>query len=276
MPPAGTKSAAKAPDRRQLDFWGQLWSPSGAATTVNPTAGSFVEEVRLESGSVRVIYARHPRARRYRLIFHRDGGARCTVPPRGTMAEARRFVAANHQWLAKQLKRHEERAAERQTWALGDNVWFNGEAYPIKALQDPSNPAAHIIMLGPICTEAPNPIPDDLRRLLEWAMRRHAEEVLPVRTAEFAAAHGLKERLKRVSVRNQKTRWGSCSRRGVVSLNWRLVQLPEAVRDYILHHELAHLVHLNHGVRFWALVERFCPGYRAAEAWLRKSGRHVF
>ena len=66
--------------------------------------------------------------------------------------------------------------------------------------------------------------------------------------------------------------WGSCSATGTISLNWRLVQTPEAVRDYIIHHELMHLKEMNHSGRFWARVEEVCPGWRDAETWLKRNG----
>jgi predicted metal-dependent hydrolase len=72
-----------------------------------------------------------------------------------------------------------------------------------------------------------------------------------------------------VTVRNQRTRWGSCSRRGTISLNWRLIQTPPFVSDYIILHELMHLREMNHSPRFWRQVETVCPGYRTAEEWLK-------
>jgi predicted metal-dependent hydrolase len=81
--------------------------------------------------------------------------------------------------------------------------------------------------------------------------------------------------MRRVIVRNQKSRWGSCSVRGTISLNWRLIQVPDFVRDYIILHELAHLRHLNHSARFWAEVKRVCPDYLAAEVWLKKNSAEV-
>jgi len=74
-------------------------------------------------------------------------------------------------------------------------------------------------------------------------------------------------------VRNQKTRWGSCSRRSTISLNWRLVQVPPFVSDYILLHELAHLREMNHSRRFWHVVEQMCPDYHIAERWLKEHSR---
>ena len=76
--------------------------------------------------------------------------------------------------------------------------------------------------------------------------------------------------MNRVTVRNQRTRWGSCSRRGTISLNWRLIQAPGFVRDYIILHELAHTLEMNHSDRFWRQVETLCPDYRNAERWLKQ------
>ena len=73
----------------------------------------------------------------------------------------------------------------------------------------------------------------------------------------------------RVSVRNQRARWGSCATGGRISLNWRLVQTPDDVRDYVLIHELMHLRQPNHSARFWALVAKACPGHEASRRWLR-------
>jgi len=102
-------------------------------------------------------------------------------------------------------------------------------------------------------------------------LRRLAAETLPARLLELAA--GLGRRVAGVSVRAQRTRWGSCSPAGRISLNWRLVQMPDAVRDYVLLHELTHLLHLNHSKRFWRELARVCPWHREARAWLRANRR---
>jgi predicted metal-dependent hydrolase len=109
---------------------------------------------------------------------------------------------------------------------------------------------------------------DDFRPVIEQHLRRLAARELPVRLEALAAQHGFV--VRRVTVRSQRTRWGSCSRRGTISLNWRLIQTPESVRDYIILHELAHLRQMNHSSRFWQEVERLCPDYRTAERWLKQ------
>jgi predicted metal-dependent hydrolase len=105
---------------------------------------------------------------------------------------------------------------------------------------------------------------DDARK----ALRSRALRELPGRLLQLAKQFGL--RVARVSVRNQQSRWGSCSPNGHICLNWRLVTMPDWVRDYVIIHELMHLKRLDHSPKFWKLVAAACPEYREARAWLRK------
>jgi hypothetical protein len=98
-----------------------------------------------------------------------------------------------------------------------------------------------------------------------WALARRE---LPSRVFALAEVHGFQPR--RVSVRNQRSRWGSCSRRGTISLNWRLIQTPDWVRDYVILHELAHLRHMNHSRAFWQQLADVCPNYLQAKAWIKQ------
>ena len=98
-------------------------------------------------------------------------------------------------------------------------------------------------------------------------LRARATRALPPRLMTLAARFDLS--VTRVSVRNQRARWGSCVTGGRISLNWRLIQTPDAVRDYVLIHELMHLRQPNHSARFWALVARACPDHEASRRWLR-------
>jgi len=100
--------------------------------------------------------------------------------------------------------------------------------------------------------------------------RARARVVLPARLYELADRHGCL--VTAVSIRSQKTRWGSCGRNGHISLNWRLMLMPEPVRDYVLIHELMHLRRMDHSAKFWRHVAAACPDYRAARQWLRRHG----
>ena len=105
----------------------------------------------------------------------------------------------------------------------------------------------------------------------EW-LSRARRELVP-RVGELAYQHGL--RVQRVSIRRQRSRWGSCSRRGSISLNWRLVHAPAHVRDYVIIHELMHLREMNHSPRFWAHVDAACPDRETAEQWLKSHAQYL-
>jgi len=105
-------------------------------------------------------------------------------------------------------------------------------------------------------------------------LRTRAARELPPELLALAAQYGLD--VRRVSIRNQRSRWGSCSPSGHISLNFRLLLMPAHVREYILIHELMHMRQANHSIRFWRLVEAVCPGFRDAERWLKKHGASLF
>jgi len=108
----------------------------------------------------------------------------------------------------------------------------------------------------------------------EAEARRRAATDLPAQLRELAAVHGIE--VQRISIRNQRARWGSCSRGGTISLNWRLVLVPDFVREYVMLHELMHRLELNHSPRFWRLVAEVCPRLVEARRWLRTEGQALF
>jgi predicted metal-dependent hydrolase len=114
--------------------------------------------------------------------------------------------------------------------------------------------------------------PDAIDPASERHLRDRAARELPARLLELASQHGLQ--VRRVSVRNQRWRWGSCARNGHICLNWRLVRMPAEVRDYVMIHELMHLKRMDHSPKFWLLVARACPNYENARKWLREHARN--
>jgi predicted metal-dependent hydrolase len=122
-------------------------------------------------------------------------------------------------------------------------------------------------LAGQRAAPAREPMPKEIEREL----RNRAKRELPGRLLELAARFALT--VTRVSVRNQRWRWGSCSRNGHICLNWRLVQMPDAVRDYVMIHELMHLRRMDHSPKFWKLVEAACPTFQTSRAYLRAQAR---
>jgi predicted metal-dependent hydrolase len=105
-------------------------------------------------------------------------------------------------------------------------------------------------------------------------LRRRAVQELPPALLALAAAHGIT--VTRISIRNQRSRWGACSARGSITLNWRLILVPPPVREYVMIHELMHRRELNHSPRFWRHVAAACPDYQLARKWLLENGPALF
>ena len=219
-----------------------------------------------------LIFVRSLRARHYRLTLRRDGVAVATVPARGSEREARIFAEQHRDWLERARARQARKPRGAEVWTLGTSVLWRGEMTEIRRAgeADPLGRGARptVCLAADIFRVAA--FDGDLRPTLEAHFARRARIELPARTWELAAETGAD--VKHVTVRNQRSRWGSCSASGTISLNWRLVQTPDTVRDYILYHELMHLREMNHSDRFWARVEEVCPWWRDAERWLKRNG----
>jgi hypothetical protein len=232
---------------------------------VAPVTPDKEQVLTVRGGQIPVLLRRNPKARRYILRVDRAGRVRVTMPRWGSAAEARRFTEANQAWLEKQLQRFATLPKPTTEWRIGTELLFRGDRVKI-ALAD--SHGKEYVRLG---TEAfrVRDTEANVRPMLERRLWKLAAQELPVHVRALAAAH--QSPVFRVCVRNQKSRWGSCSRKGTVSLNWRLIQTPDFVRDYIILHELMHLRQMNHSPRFWAEVERVCPDYESAERWLKQN-----
>jgi predicted metal-dependent hydrolase len=210
-----------------------------------------------------VVFVRHPRARRYILRLRPDGTARVTIPRGGSTAAARDFVFRQATWIQTQWERLKANPPRPSVWRVGSEFLFRGETVRIEA---GANGDVGTVRFGTESLRVED-VGTDLRPPIERHLWGLAARELPPRLLAYARV--LQLPVRRVTVRNQRTRWGSCSRRGTISLNWRLIQTPPFVRDYICLHELMHLREMNHSSRFWREVEAACPYYRAAEGWLK-------
>jgi len=213
--------------------------------------------------TVQIVF--RPRARRYLLGIQADGSARLVIPRRGSGTEGVRFLERNEAWLLKRMAQWQSRSEARQPWLEDARFLFRGEE---TALRVETGEAGLRLCFSDQIISMPRALPD-YREVVQTHLRRLAERELPVRTRELALQHGIV--VRRVSVRAQKTRWGSCSARGTISLNWRLIQAPPHVVDYLIIHELMHRREMNHSARYWKLVARAFPDYRRAELWLKSS-----
>lgn len=215
-----------------------------------------------------VEFVRVPRARRYILRVRPDGTLRVTVPRGGSRREAEQFVRRHEKWVARERSRVRVESASPE-WHDGRTILLRGETVRI-SIEARENACRVVYGDRSVLVRELA----DVRPAIERDLRALAGAILPPRLNELAARHNLQ--VGAVSIRNQRSRWGSCARNRNIALNFRLVQMPAHVCDYVLLHELMHIKQQNHSRRFWRLVEAVCPEFRAAERWLRTTGRALF
>jgi predicted metal-dependent hydrolase len=213
-------------------------------------------------------FVRVRRARRYILRVRPDGTLRVTVPTGGSRREAEQFVRKHQRWIRRERDRVQVERAPRE-WHDGSEILLRGEV--VRLAVAACGEALVASYAGRQLSIAP---PLDIRTAVEGDLKELAKAELVPRLLDLAAQHNL--RPGAISVRSQRSRWGSCARNGNIALNFRLVQMPLAVRDYVLLHELMHIRQQNHSRRFWKLVEAVCPAFRDAERWLRTVGKTLF
>ncbi|MBP7348579.1 MAG: M48 family metallopeptidase [Butyrivibrio sp.] len=118
-----------------------------------------------------------------------------------------------------------------------------------------------------------SPYSDAQRNLLEKRYRRAAIDYFPKRVYFYESQ--LSVHHKKIAIRDQKTRWGSCTSSGTLSFNWRLILAPPHILDYVVVHELCHLIHMNHSAAFWTTVSSIIPDYKECRKWLRVHGQEL-
>jgi predicted metal-dependent hydrolase len=209
------------------------------------------------------------RARRYILRVKSDGTLHVTIPLGGNRSEAIAFAQRQQDWILRQRQQRLARSAEPQSWHSGVEILFRGLPALISC---ETTATGQLVKFADQQLHAPAD-GQDVRRWIETHLWRLAKTEVMERAFELAGTH--QSPLRRVCVRNQRSRWGSCSTRGTVSLNWRLIQMPPSVRDYLIIHELAHFKQMNHSAAYWRIVEAMDPNYLEAEKWLHHSGRSL-
>jgi hypothetical protein len=189
-----------------------------------------------------------------------------------------KFLLEKEQWIVKcltQFEKEREQFPEKKL-VQSETFPFLGEQLTLRFVPTPlkqvffSRFESHLHMHLP--THLWNEISEDEMQThfpkLKKYYQQEAEKLIRERIQIWAEQMRLFP--KAVKLRNQKTRWGSCTSRGSIQINWRLIGAPLAVLDYILIHELAHLQHMNHSEKFWSLVRQYCPQYEDSEEWLKK------
>ena len=245
---------------RELFFRGQRKRQSGPAAI----------EIAFERTTYRLRVRRHRLARRYTLRV--DAASRevvLTMPVRGNLKGAQEFAQRHGGWIAARLARLPEAAP----FADGNDVPLRGIRHRIThrptmrgTVWIETDERGHPLL----CVAGAAPHID--RRITDF-LKRQARRDLDTASRRHAQTLGVA--VKRIAVRDQSSRWGSCSSTGVLSYSWRLILAPPFVLDYLAAHEAAHLAELNHSARFWRLVRRLVPDFERAKSWLDANGSEL-
>ena len=233
-----------------------------------PAASATVRRTIVVAGRELSLRIRRLRtARRMTLRLAPDGSeARITLPAWGRIGEAEAFARERSAWLARQLAA----LPRSEPLGAGQSVPFRGEALTIAWRADA--PRRPVLDDGAILLGGPH---EALQRRVQRWLEAEARRLFAEDAAEFAARAGVA--LPEVRLTRAQRRWGSCAADGTVRLNWRLVMAPEHVRRSVVAHEIAHLVHFDHGAAFHRLLgDIFDEDLAAANRWLKREGRGLY
>ncbi|MDE2227683.1 MAG: M48 family metallopeptidase [Alphaproteobacteria bacterium] len=219
--------------------------------------------IALSTGERPLKLVRRRSARRFILrLDDEDDAVVLTLPRYASFAAALRFLEDNRGWIEERL----EELPPRVAFADGVAIPILGVPHVIRHRADSRGRGAAWLEPGALC------VAGDARHLARRVtdfLRERARLELGVRAGTMAASIG--RTIRRITVRDTRSRWGSCSHDGALCFSWRLILAPAAVVDYVVAHEVAHLKHMNHGARFWRAVEALAPGSGAPRSWLRRN-----
>ncbi len=188
------------------------------------------------------------------------------------------LVENKREWIVNKLENYQQRPMQirvERKFISGEKLLFMGENYPLSVLEHEGGSCSVNLIDNHFLVTINKDIPQEKRRevirkkLEQWYIGR-AKELIRERLELFTDKISVK--VNTVRFKNQKTRWGSCSQRGNLNFNWKLVMAPTHIVDYVVVHELCHLRQLNHSKAFWQIVESQIPDYKERRKWLKENG----
>jgi len=247
-----------------------------------PAVGKKTGNVRLGEGNgdlagrlVPYLLKGSERAKNLRIKVDMEYGLVVTAPLRFEPGSLESILREKQGWFLDKLDYFEQ---QRQSLIIpgkqpGRYVLYRGREYRLEVRTQKTSACAVEIVDDKMVVILGEGSGKDSAAVLEGWLKSMARLLINQRIRVVNSV--LKLRFNRVAIRGQKTRWGSCSQLGNLNFNWRLVMAPLQVMDYIVAHELLHLVEPNHSKKFWALVEAVCPDYKACRDWLKKNGHRL-
>ena len=222
------------------------------------------------------------RARYVNFRIDSEKGLEVVIPSGSRVLNLDDLLRERQMWILKHLRRFDQIKAntEQRQFISGEVLPFLGDDHELDIIHTKAGKRTTVARQANfIRVRVRADVPaakqtDEIRTALENWYRRQARTYITERTAALAAEHGFE--YQKVKIRGQRTRWGSCSSKGNLNFNWKLMMVPPAAVDYVIIHELCHLRELNHSAYFWALVEDLCPNYKYWVRWLKEHSPQLY
>ncbi len=265
-------------------------SPKISARSVKPfrqkiaKSISFVDPVDRSTIHLPYTLIVSQRARRLSMKIGIDRGLEVVIPPRFNQNRIEPFMTQHHDWIIKNIKKHSARQNQIKTNKIKDGYTIKilGEPKTVRICQTSKkksyvkvaralkfNSDAAYYDNEEITIYQSDKSPDEIKNILENHLKKEAKKIFAARTSVLASRMNLT--YNRITIKSQKTRWGSCSKNKNLNFNWRLILTEPEIMDSIIIHELSHLVHMNHGRRFYNLVEQYCPNHKKLNKKLKET-----
>lgn len=184
------------------------------------------------------------------------------------------FVASRQAWIQHQQARLAERLVDQPRLGFGESIWFMGQPVKLVYLQG----ARKTVCIAGDHLQVVAPVRPDMAALTSqvtaWFLQQ-AKDYMPQHVYGRAQQLGVMDRLQQIRFRRTKSKWGHCTSQGNLQFNWQIMGAPPEIIDYLICHEVAHLLEHNHSKRFWAHVKALCPDYPTHRKWLQQSGHRL-
>lgn len=212
----------------------------------------------------------HPRSRSIKIRVEKNGQVVVTSPQNVPAKQIAEFVEKNTAWIEKTKAKLSVNLP-----ITNDQVQIFGKWYQIEKMHTDLIPIGvkvygEKLLINSVKADLTE---DEIKNKIDKFIKNTAEKYIIPRVHQIAKKMDIE--FSKITLRQQKTRWGSCSSNGTLSFNWRLVHYPTKIIDYVIIHELSHRIHMNHSDKFWALVGKYDPQHRANRNWLKKHGMSV-
>lgn len=211
-----------------------------------------------------ILIVRRANCKVMRLTFnHKDFVFKLSAPVNAKDYDIDLFLKRCDSWIKKQLEK-ERPKPEKKVFNPGDSISIMGKEYVLKFTQSPKK-SFQILETEILITGASSAF----QQILKVSLIDLIQKILYQRS--FVFAQNLGKTINKITVKDTKSRWGSCSSKNNINFSWRLVFAPSPVIDYLCAHEVAHLIEMNHSTRFWSIVAALCPNYKEHRLWLKKN-----